>query len=168
VLRDVEFRENTSLRDQTMNATSYAKRLTTLTAAIAALACGGPPRAEQAPEPDNDAAVTSRDIQRQPGENLEEILRGRVAGVVVTRATDGGLAVRIRGASSFSADETPLYVLDGVPVQPGTNGSLNLNPYDIESIKVLKDPASLTMYGSRGANGIIVITTKRPGAPRPQ
>jgi TonB-dependent SusC/RagA subfamily outer membrane receptor len=56
----------------------------------------------------------------------------------------------------------PLYVIDGVPIQPGPGGALSgLNPYDIETIDVLTDPASISMYGSRGANGVIVITTKQ-------
>jgi TonB-dependent SusC/RagA subfamily outer membrane receptor len=58
-------------------------------------------------------------------------------------------------------------VVDGQVIQAGPNGSLSgINPYDIESIKVLKDPASLTMYGSRGANGVIVIKTKKGGRPQ--
>ena len=57
-----------------------------------------------------------------------------------------------------------LYVVDGVTIQPGPNGALTgINPYDIESIKVLKDPADTSMYGMRGANGVIVVTTKKPG-----
>lgn len=132
-----------------------------LTGALAACAGSGArkPLAEPAPA---SSTVTSDDIQRSPGEKIEEILRGRIAGVVVERTADGGMAVRVRGATSFQGSEAPLYLVDGVAVEPGPNGSLaGLNPYDIESIKVLKDPASLTMYGSRGANGVVVIRTKR-------
>jgi TonB-dependent SusC/RagA subfamily outer membrane receptor len=94
------------------------------------------------------------------------VLSGRVAGVVVTRASDGGLAVRIRGSSSIAGNNQPLYVLDGMPITPGPGGSLTgLNPSDIESIKVLKDAAETALYGSRGANGVIVIKTKRPPKP---
>ena len=79
----------------------------------------------------------------------------------MSRAADGGIAVRIRGVSSFYGNNEPLYVLDGMPIQPGPNGSLTgINPYDIESIKVLKDPADTAIYGIRGANGVIVIKTK--------
>ena len=86
----------------------------------------------------------------------------RFPGVVVTRTPDGGLAVRIRGTTSIHGSNEPLYVIDGVPIRPGPGGALaGINPYDIESIEVLKDPASTTMYGVRGANGVIVITTKR-------
>lgn len=108
--------------------------------------------------------MTSEDIHRQGGsdEPIEKILQGRVAGVTVSRGSDGGIAVRIRGATSIYGSSEPLYVLDGMPIQPGPNGSLSgVNPYDIESIKVLKDPAETAMYGVRGANGVIVIKTKK-------
>ena len=79
-------------------------------------------------------------------------------------APKAGSRSGIRGAASVNGDNAPLYVIDGVPVEPGPNGDLTgLNPYDIESIKVLKDAASTTMYGVRGGNGVIVIKTKRPG-----
>lgn len=87
----------------------------------------------------------------------------RFPGVVVTRAPDGGLSVRIRGTTSIHGSNEPLYVIDGMAIRPGPGGSLEgINPYDIESIEVLKDAASTTMYGMRGANGVIVIKTKRP------
>src|SRR6266536_1056194 len=108
--------------------------------------------------------VTAEDIQRQPGEPIERVLQGRFAGVEVTRTADGGIAVRIRGATSFNASTAPLYVVDGIPIEPGPNGSLTgINPYDIESIQVLNDAADTAMDGMRGANGVIVIKTKRPG-----
>jgi TonB-dependent SusC/RagA subfamily outer membrane receptor len=71
--------------------------------------------------------------------------------------------VRIGGPTSFMLSSEPLYVVDGVPVDAGPNGTLNwLNPLDIASITVLKYGASTAIYGVRGANGVIVITTKRP------
>ena len=107
--------------------------------------------------------MTADAIANDPGRPIEEILAKRVAGVTVSRGSDGGIAVRIRGVQS-NANEQPLYILDGVPFIPGPNGSLSgINPYDIESIKVLKEAADISMYGSRGANGVIVIKTKRPG-----
>jgi TonB-dependent SusC/RagA subfamily outer membrane receptor len=113
------------------------------------------------PPPASTSEVTSKDIERAPGQSIEEILKGRVAGVTVTR-TEGGISVRIRGASSLYGSSEPLYVLDGVAIQPGAGGSLTgIDPYDIESIEVLKDPADTAMYGMRGANGVIVIKTKR-------
>lgn len=111
------------------------------------------------PAPRSD--VTSEDIERAPGQSVEEILKGRVAGVTVTQGP-GGIAVRIRGITSIYGSNDPLYVLDGVPITPGPGGVLaGIGPYDIESIKVLKDPADTALYGMRGANGVILIETKR-------
>jgi TonB-dependent SusC/RagA subfamily outer membrane receptor len=74
---------------------------------------------------------------------------------------DGSISVRIRGASSFYSGTEPLYVLDGIPIQPGPRGALTgINPNDIESIEVLKHPPATSLYGVRGANGVIVIKTK--------
>ena len=109
------------------------------------------------------SSVTSEDIRRAPGESIEELLMTRFPGVSVIRTSDGGIAVRIRRATSLHGSNEPLYVIDGIPIQPGPNRSLTgLNPYDIESIEVLKDAISTAMYGGRGANGVIVIKTKRP------
>jgi len=108
--------------------------------------------------------VSADDIDRTPNEPIERILMSRFPGVWVARTPEGGLAVRIRGASSVNASTAPLYIIDGIPTEPGPNGSLmGVNPQDIESIKVLKDAADTAMYGVRGANGVIVIKTKRPG-----
>jgi TonB-dependent SusC/RagA subfamily outer membrane receptor len=106
--------------------------------------------------------VTADDIARQPTVSLEQLIAGRVAGVRVTRAPGGGISLQIRGRSSFVLSDEPLFVVDGVPIKPGPNGALSwLNPHDIASIEVLKDPASTAMYGVRGGNGVIVIKTKR-------
>ena len=119
------------------------------------------------PSPPPSSTVTAAAIQRAPDQSIEQMLMGHFPGVVVTRTVGGGISVRIRGISSFYSSNEPLYVLDGSPIQPGPNGSLTwLNPYDIESIQVLKDPAETAIYGMRGANGVIVITTKLPGRPR--
>lgn len=123
--------------------------------------CKSAQRAENDPPPAPRPDVTSEDIQRAPGQSIEEILKGRVAGVTVTQG-EGGIAVRIRGATSIYGSNEPLYVLDGVPITPGPGGSLTgIDPYDIESIEVLKDPADTALYGMRGANGVIIIKTKR-------
>lgn len=118
---------------------------------------------ETSPSPGN--TLTSEDIERlAPGTSIEEALMGRFPGVIVERTDGGGVAVRIRGAESFYAGTQPLYVLDEIPIQPGLNGSLYaINPHDIATIRVLKNPADTAIYGVRGANGVIVITTKRPG-----
>lgn len=108
-------------------------------------------------------SVTSEDIDRRPGQPIEQILADRVSGVTVIRTPDGGIAIRIRGTTSIYGNVEPLYVIDGVPVRPGPGGALEgINPYDIESIEVLKDAVATAMYGSRGAAGVIVIRTKRP------
>ena len=91
---------------------------------------------------------------------------GRFPGITAVRTPDGGIALRIRGGSSLEANNAPLYIIDGIPVDPGPYGSLTgINPRDIATIEVLKDAVSTTMYGVRGANGVIVIKTKRPPPP---
>jgi len=88
------------------------------------------------------------------------MLAGRIAGVIVSRAPNGGITVRMQGAASFYSGQAPLIVVDGVPVE-GVGGTLTwLNPRDIESIEALKDPSQTAIWGVRGANGVIVIKTK--------
>jgi TonB-dependent SusC/RagA subfamily outer membrane receptor len=116
-----------------------------------------PPAAPASP------VVTAEDIARQPGQPIEQALMGRFPGVTVTRAPDGSVSVRIRGTTSINGSNEPLYVIDGVEIHPGPGGSLaGINPSDIATIEVVKDPAGEALYGVRGANGIIVIKTKRP------
>jgi len=132
---------------------------------VAACSSGGGTRTNT-PAPETSKAgqtVTATDVQNTPSGSIEKSLEGRFPGVTVFRTAEGGLAIRVRGAASANGPNAPLYVVDGVAVEPGPNGDLmGLNPYDIESIKVLKDAASTTMYGVRGANGVIVIKTKKP------
>lgn len=114
------------------------------------------------PAPGSRSIVTSEDLERSPGEPIENILMSKVSGIVVTRASDGGIAIRIRGGTSLSASNEPLYIINGIAFQPGPEGSLTgINPYDIASIEVLKDAAGTAMYGVRGANGVIVIRLKQ-------
>jgi TonB-dependent SusC/RagA subfamily outer membrane receptor len=118
--------------------------------------------------PATSPVVTAEDIERNPGTPIEQILESKIPGIQVTRLTGGGISIRIRGTSSFYGNNEPLYVIDGTPMEAGPRGALNgVNPYDIESIRVLKDPADTGVYGVRGANGVIVITTKRPGGHEP-
>ena len=114
------------------------------------------------PEPGAGSTVTSADLQ-DPNEPIESVLQKKVPGLIVTRTGDGGIALQIRGSSSYNGAETPpLYVLNGLPFQPGPGGVITgIDPNDIESIKVLKG-ASAGIYGIDGANGVIVITTKQP------
>lgn len=103
-------------------------------------------------------------MERAPTLPIEQLLMARVPGIIATRTPDGGISIRIRGATSIHGRQEPLYVIDDVPIEPGPYGSLTgINPHDIASIEVLKDAVSTTLYGLRGANGVIVIKTKRPG-----
>jgi TonB-dependent SusC/RagA subfamily outer membrane receptor len=136
-----------------------------LAAFIVGCAHSGGKSATTSPAPQG-STVTSQDIHPAPNEPIEKVLQGRVSGVVVSQSSDGGISVTIRGQSSVLGGSQPLYVLDGIAIEPGPGGSLSgISPYDIESIKVLKDPTDLTMYGSRGANGVIVIKTKKAKHP---
>lgn len=92
---------------------------------------------------------------------IEELLMGRVAGVQVHRSANGGYTVRIRGNGTGSGE--PLYVVDGTPLHPVAPGQalIGINPSDVTSIVVLKDAASASIYGSQGANGVILISTRR-------
>ena len=109
-----------------------------------------------------------KDLTKVPVTNVAESLGGRIAGVNVT-STDGGLGdnfnIVIRGAGSLTQSTAPLYVIDGFPSE--TSGMGALNPNDIESIDVLKDASATAIYGSRGANGVVIITTKKGKAGKP-
>jgi TonB-dependent SusC/RagA subfamily outer membrane receptor len=105
--------------------------------------------------------VTADDLDRAGNDAIEKSLEAKVPGVLISRAPDGSLVVRIRGNSSINANMEPLYVIDGMAIQPGSGGALQgINPHDIESIEVLKDAASLSFYGLRAGNGVILIKTK--------
>ena len=105
-------------------------------------------------------SVTGCDIATSRVTRLEDLLQGRVAGVAVMRNTSGGMSVRVRGAQSLYGDAEPLFVVDGMPLLSG--GQLaGIAPQDVDRIDVLKDAGATAIYGSRGANGVIVITTKR-------
>ena len=103
--------------------------------------------------------VKVEDMKSVPASNAESQLQGRAAGVTVTtsNAPGDGASVRIRGLASFSTDNSPLYVIDGVP----TGGLGGLDPNDSERMQVLKDAAAASIYGSRASNGVIIITTKK-------
>ncbi|HEY1952873.1 MAG TPA: TonB-dependent receptor plug domain-containing protein [Gemmatimonadaceae bacterium] len=105
--------------------------------------------------------VSADDLERAGGEPIERTLEAKVPGITVSHTPDGSIAIRIRGSTSINGNLEPLYVIDGMAIQPGPGGALNgINPHDIASIEVLKDAASLSFYGMRAANGVIVITTK--------
>ncbi|GAB4094011.1 SusC/RagA family TonB-linked outer membrane protein [Flaviaesturariibacter terrae] len=111
------------------------------------------------------ASVSARDLKDIPLNSAAEALNGRLAGVTATTAEgspDAQVRIRVRGGMSITGDNSPLYIIDGVPVD---NALSTISPQDIQSIDVLKDAAATAIYGSRGANGVIIITTKsgRPG-----
>ena len=135
-----------------------------LLALVATGCAGGGGSVPSTPSPEAGKTVTAEDVQRTPTESVEKMLEGRFPGVVVQRTPEGGLVIRMSGASSLYGSNAPLYVIDGVPVEAGPNGDLTgINPYDIQSIRVVKDPANTSMYGVRGANGVVIIKTKRAG-----
>ena len=105
--------------------------------------------------------VGEKELNTKPVANAFEALQGKAAGVDITTSERPGTvgSIAIRGQRSISAGQGPLYVVDGVPLQAG--GIETLNPRDIESIDILKDASSTAIYGSRGANGVVLVTTKR-------
>lgn len=107
------------------------------------------------------ARVNSAELTTRPVNNPFEALQGKVAGVDITSNERPGEigSILIRGSRSIKASNSPLYVVDGVPLSSG--GIETINPRDIESIDILKDASSTAIYGSRGANGVVLITTKR-------
>jgi TonB-dependent SusC/RagA subfamily outer membrane receptor len=107
-------------------------------------------------------SITAEDIAGQKVTRVEEMIEGRFAGVQVVRMRNGGISLRIRGQSTLLGSSEPLYVIDGMPVHssPGT-ALLGMNPADIARIDILKDAGATAIYGSRGANGVVLITTKR-------
>ncbi|MEP6904666.1 MAG: TonB-dependent receptor plug domain-containing protein [Gemmatimonadales bacterium] len=128
---------------------------------VAGCAHGGGSYEGAAPPPDHSTIVTSEDLERSPTESIEKTLMSKVPGIWVTRTSDGGIAIRIRGTSSLMGNTDPLYIIDDVPINPGPNGALTgINPHDIASIEVVKDATGTAMYGVRGANGVIIIKTK--------
>ncbi len=112
------------------------------------------------------ASVGAKDIQKVPVSGLDQALQGQVAGLQISQsngAPGGNTNILIRGIGSISGGNEPLFVIDGYPVtNSGIGNPLNtLNPNDIESIDVLKDASATAIYGSRGSNGVIMVTTKR-------
>jgi len=105
------------------------------------------------------AVVSTEDLKTNSNPDPMKALQGKVAGMTVTTngSPAGTATIRIRGIGSINSNQDPLYVIDGVPTTSGLN---TLNAADIESMQVLKDAASASIYGSRAANGVIIITTK--------
>lgn len=106
--------------------------------------------------------VNMQDVNKAPVRSFDEALAGRVAGVQVT-SSDGqpgaGTSIVVRGSNSITQDNSPLYIIDGFPIENPNNNVIN--PNDIESMEILKDASATAIYGSRGSNGVILITTKK-------
>lgn len=159
VLNVVLEQDSTQLEEVTINAGYYSVKQKESTGSI--------------------ARITSKEIETQPVTNVLATMQGRMAGVNIVQTTGvpgGGFDIQIRGQNSLRADgNSPLYVIDGVPyssqaigygastvVLPFASSPLNsINPGEIESIEVLKDADATAIYGSRGANGVVLITTKK-------
>jgi len=112
-------------------------------------------------------SVNGEELNTVAQTSVDQALQGRVAGVRITQSNaepGGGFSVRIRGTNSITAGNEPLYVVDGLP---GTNPLNSLNPSDIESVEVLKDASATAIYGARGSNGVVIITTKQGKAGSP-
>ncbi len=107
-------------------------------------------------------SVSNEDLTSRPVNNVFQALQGKAAGVDITTALRPGELGRIyiRGTRSLTASNSPLYVVDGIPIMSGS-GIETLNEQDIESIEILKDASATAIYGSRGANGVVLVTTKR-------
>jgi len=115
------------------------------------------------------ASVRSSEITQTPVTNVAQGIQARVSGVQVTQnsaAPGGNISVRIRGTNSINGSSEPLYVVDGLQISNGGNVNdvsplASINPDDIESVDILKDASATAIYGSRGANGVVLITTQR-------
>ncbi|MCF8229449.1 MAG: TonB-dependent receptor [Bacteroidales bacterium] len=120
------------------------------------------------------SSVSSDELQEIPSNSFDQEIQGRISGVNVTQLSaqpGGATSIKIRGGNSIMAGTEPLYVVDGVIMEgdknfsfigsPSENGLSSINPNDIESIDVLKDASATAIYGARGANGVVIITTKR-------
>lgn len=108
------------------------------------------------------ASIKASDLENQPINNAAEAMVGKMAGVQVSQgsgAPGGALSIKVRGVGTITAGSNPLYVIDGVPISNDNINTLNTN--DIASIEVLKDASSAAIYGSRGSNGVVLITTKQ-------
>ncbi len=113
------------------------------------------------------SSIRNEKLREMPVVSVEQAVSGRLAGVQVQQTSGqpgAGISVRVRGVSSIAGGNEPLYVIDGLPQfnddVRGANGLATINPGDIESIEVLKDASATAIYGSRGANGVVMVTTR--------
>jgi TonB-dependent SusC/RagA subfamily outer membrane receptor len=166
--------------EEAMSTDARLRQMLTLHALLIAMTVGAMSCAGHAPHPsklrDADSteasdrqtrgrdrpgtSIGSRQIAGTGGQQVEEVMAGRFAGVRVMRVP-GGMTIRIRESGSVNGSGEPLYVVDGTPIEPGPGGLLFLNPDDVARIEILKDIGATSLYGVRGANGVVLITTKR-------
>lgn len=143
-----------------------ATALATVAVQLACASAGGKRADAPATPPTTSTAAGGggTGVPNTDAKSVETLFAGRFPGVTVTAADGGGLQIRIRGGgNTIYGGNEPLYLVDDSPLPPGTGGLVLLNPYDIEKIEVLKNPADIVVYGARGANGVVKITTTRPG-----
>ncbi len=133
------------------------------------------------------STVNTEVLDKTPISTIDQMLQGTAAGVQVTTASSqpgGAISIRVRGSSSITGNSEPLYVVDGFPIENDIEGSsvgdggrtrttppnplVTINPSDIESISILKDASATAIYGARGANGVVIITTKQGRGSKPQ
>lgn len=128
--------------------------------------------------------IKSEDIMRGGSIDIAHGIQGKIAGVVVQQsdgAPGGGMSILVRGANSFTTSSQPLYIVDGIPLETGSvpsNVALTseqssnplsfINPHDIETMEVLKDASATAIYGSRGANGVVIINTRKGRSEKPK
>ena len=155
-----------------MTKPSTARRVLVASLVAAMLGCAShagttDPTPAAAPDSASSAAPAAKAVAPSPGreaQSIEEMLSGKFPAVTVDQTSNGGLKIRIRGGNtSFYNGEEPLIVIDDVPLPQGSNGILFLNPHDITKIVVLKNPADVAIYGIRGANGVIKVSTTPVG-----
>ncbi len=115
---------------------------------------------------DVTGAVSSVNAEAQRDNSalqLEQLIQGRVAGVEIIRADAGRISLRIRGQNSISSSSEPLYIIDGMKVRAETftDAMVGINPADVARIEILKDAGATAIYGTEGANGVVIVTTRR-------
>ena len=158
----------------------FARRGTAASAVLLLVGCHPSPNGPVLPTPsptavqvgygtqdkrDVTAAVSSASGEKMRSNSprtVADMLVGRFPGVEVRQLANGTASIRIRGSRSFRSSDEPLIVVDGIPQITGSQALLDMSPRDVESIEVLKDAAASSVFGSRGANGVILIATRKP------
>ena len=130
--------------------------------ALAIGACAHANAADRRGSGESGPGVTAEQIERAPTVSVEDQMTGRFPGVRIIHLPGGGFSVRMFGPTSLRSSQEPLYVVDGMPVHVDPGRGIDwLNPQDIARIRVLKDVADTAMWGVRGGNGVVIITTKK-------